>query len=198
MNYSSSAASQSISFGQSAALRKLSAVVLGSVFVALCAHVAVPLYFTPVPLTLQTFAVLLIGLAFGPAAGLTTLALYLFEGLAGLPVFSPHGPGGILQIMGPTGGYLLSYPLAAALAGWLFRRPGRNGFVTAVIAAAAGNVLILAAGATWLGALTHLTARTTFSLAVLPFLPGDLLKTLAAAGAGAGIWRWRQLKYRAL
>jgi biotin transport system substrate-specific component len=192
MSYSSSAVTQDISFGQTAVLRKLGAVVLGSVFVAACAHVTVPLYFTPVPISLSTFAVLLVGLAYGPAAALATLALYLFEGIAGLPVFSPHGPGGILQIMGPTGGYLLSYPPAAALTGWLFRRARRQNFFAAAFSATIGSIVILASGFSWLSVVTHQTAHVAFTLAVLPFLPGDLLKLLAAAGAGTGIWRWRQ------
>ncbi|MBT9332721.1 biotin transporter BioY [Paracidobacterium acidisoli] len=198
MNFaSSSATSQGLSLRQNIALRKLAAVLLGSAFVGVCAHIAVPIPISPVPLTLQTFAVLLIGLAFGPPAALTTLALYLFEGLAGLPVFSPHGPGGVLQIMGPTGGYLLSYPPAAALTGWLFRATRRHGMIAASLSAAAGSLFTLAAGATWLAMLTHLHARAAFSIGVLPFLPGDLLKTLAAGAAGAGIWRFRQRRYRA-
>src|SRR3954447_5509375 len=96
-------------------------VVAASFFVALCARVSVPLPFTPVPLTLQNFAVLLVGLVLGPVAGFSAMALYLAEGAAGLPVFNPHGAGGVLQLFGPTGGYLLSYPFAAAAAGWVAR-----------------------------------------------------------------------------
>ena len=91
--------------------------LVGSVFVALCAHVAVPLPFTPVPFTLQPFAVLLVGMVLGPAVGFATLVAYLIEGILGLPVFTPVGVPGIARLFGPTGGYLLAYPLAAALAG---------------------------------------------------------------------------------
>src|SRR6202453_2744538 len=91
------------------------AVVSATALVAICAHIAVPLGFTPIPVTMQTFAVLLLGLLFGPGPAFACLALYLLEGAVGLPVFSPHGPGGIAQMLGPTGGYLLSYPFAAAL-----------------------------------------------------------------------------------
>ena len=83
---------------------RIAGAIAGSLLVAICAHVSVPLLFTPVPLTLQTFAVLLLGLTLGPATAFAALALYLVQGAAGLPVFSPHGPGGILQLMGPTGG----------------------------------------------------------------------------------------------
>src|SRR5271170_4946119 len=97
------------------------AIVIGaSLFVALCARVAVPLPFTPVPLTLQNFGVLLVGLALGPRRAFAALVLYIAEGLAGMPVFSPTGPGGIAQLLGPTGGFLLAYPFVAGIAGWIF------------------------------------------------------------------------------
>src|SRR6266849_10813137 len=99
---------------------KQAAVLVGaSLFVALCARVTVPLPFTPVPLTLQNFGVLLVGLTLGSRCGFAALALYLVEGAVGMPVFNPAGPGGIAQLLGATGGYLLAYPLLAALAGWI-------------------------------------------------------------------------------
>ncbi len=130
------------------------AVVLATALVAICAHIAMPLGFTPIPVTMQTFAVLLLGLLFSPGAAFACLALYLMEGAVGLPVFSPHGPGGMAQLLGPTGGYLLSYPFAAALASVLYRR-GRRSFLAALAASGLGSIVILAAGATWLGLLTH-------------------------------------------
>src|ERR1700751_5454789 len=99
--------------------RQIALPVAASLFVALCARVTVPLPFTPVPLTLQNFGVLLVGLMLGSRRGFAALALYLAEGAAGLPVFSPTGPGGIAQLLGPTGGFLLAYPIVAALAGWI-------------------------------------------------------------------------------
>ena len=119
-------------------------VVAATALVAICAHIAVPLGFTPVPVTMQTFAVLLLGMLFTPGAAFACLALYLAEGAVGLPVFSPHGPGGIAQLFGPTGGYLLSYPFAAALTSLLYHR-GRRSFLTALTAAGLGSVVILAA-----------------------------------------------------
>ena len=130
------------------------AVVLATALVAICAHIAMPLGFTPIPVTMQTFAVLLLGLLFSPGAAFACLALYLVEGALGLPVFSPHGPGGMAQLLGPSGGYLLSYPLAAALASLLYRR-GQRRLLAAFAAAGLASILILAAGATWLGLLSH-------------------------------------------
>src|SRR5580704_7146770 len=93
------------------------AILIGaSLFVALCARIVLPLPFTPVPLTLQNFGVLLVGLMLGSRRGFAALVLYLAEGLMGLPVFSPTGPGGLAQLLGPTGGFLLAYPFVAAIA----------------------------------------------------------------------------------
>src|SRR5882724_12786749 len=97
-------------------------VISASLFVALCARVTLPLPFTPVPLTLQNFGVLMVGLALGSRRGFAALALYLLEGAAGMPVFSPFGPGGMLRIIGPTGGYLIAYPFVAGLTGYIFER----------------------------------------------------------------------------
>src|SRR5260370_5435481 len=100
----------------SPALWNVALVASASLFVALCARITVPLPFTPIPLTLQNFAVLLVGLTLGPRRGFAALALYLAEGAAGMPVFNPLGLGGIAQLLGPTGGFLLAYPLVAAVA----------------------------------------------------------------------------------
>jgi biotin transport system substrate-specific component len=155
-------------------------IVLATVVVALCAHISVPLGFTPVPVTMQTFAVLLLGLLFTPGAAFACLTLYLMEGALGLPVFSPHGPGGMAQLLGATGGYLLSYPFAAALASLLYRRGGRR-FLSALGGAAIASIVILACGSTWLGLLTHMRPGLVFAESVAPFLPGDAVKVVAAA-----------------
>lgn len=167
------------------------AVVLGSLLVAVCAHLSIPLWFTPVPLTLQTFAVLLLGLLLSPGAAAAALVLYLIEGAAGMPVFSPHGPGGMLQLLGPTGGYLLSYPFAASFTSWLRRRIG-NGWGSSLVAAGMGSTAILLCGAAWLAVLTHRPVGTILTLSVLPFLAGDVLKVVAAAGSAAGLRRFRR------
>jgi biotin transport system substrate-specific component len=173
-------------------LRTAGIVLAGSALVAVCAHVALPLYFTPVPLTLQTFAVLLLGLLLSPRLASASLAAYLVEGALGLPVFAP-GPviPGLAHLLGPTGGYLLACPAAAALASFLWRRTGR-GYSAALLSAAAGNLTILAGGALWLVILTHTPAQSAFSLVVLPFLPGDALKIAAAAAVAVGFTRLRR------
>ncbi|MGC2398183.1 MAG: biotin transporter BioY [Acidobacteriaceae bacterium] len=155
-------------------------VVASTVLVAICAHISVPLGFTPVPVTMQTFAVLLLGLLFAPGAAFACLSLYLMEGAFGLPVFSPHGPGGVAQLLGPTGGYLLSYPFAAALASALYRRWGRS-FWSGLGGASLASLVILGAGSIWLATLTHAKLSAVVAQSALPFLPGDALKLLAAA-----------------
>lgn len=174
-----------------AGVRWTASIVAGSALVAVCAHVSVPLFFTPVPMTLQPFAVLLLGLLLEPTAAFAALALYLVEGAAGLPVFTPQGPGGMLQLMGPTGGYLMSYPFVAALVSFLHRKLPGHRFASGLVAAAAGDVLILASGATWMAAMTHQHFSTLLSLSVVPFLPGDALKVCAAAAIAAG---WLQVR----
>ena len=185
----------------SAGLRFGGIVLAGSALVAVCAHLALPLYFTPVPLSMAPFAVLVLGLLLSPRLAVSTLAAYLMEGAMGLPVFSPSPAiPGYAHLIGPTGGYLLSYPLAAALIAWLFRRSRReiglkivSGFTAAAFSATLGSLVILACGATWLAVLTHASAQSVFSLAVLPFLPGDALKIVAAAALSAG---WTRLRHR--
>jgi len=178
-------------------LRTTGIVLAGSAFVAVCAHVSIPLYFTPVPLSLAPFAVLLLGLLLSPRLAAATLGAYLAEGALGLPVFapSPLASGGLAHLFGPTGGYLLAYPLAAALISflwrWAERRTGR-GFSAALISAGAGNLVLLACGALWLAVLTHASAQSVLTLAVLPFLPGDALKIAAAAALAVGFQRLRR------
>lgn len=168
--------------------------VSATAFVALCAHVSVPLYFTPVPVTLQTMAVILVGLTLGPALGSAALVLYLAEGAIGLPVFSPNGPGGIAQLLGPTAGYLFSYPLAAAAAGGVVRavRLGRSQFPAAILAGLAASFFIFAMGAGWLTHLLHLNANVAWHLGVQPFLPGEILKIAAAASAYTALRKSRR------
>jgi biotin transport system substrate-specific component len=175
-------------------LRTTGIVLAGSALVAVCARVSLPLYFTPVPLSLASFAVLLLGLLLSPRLAAATLGSYLAEGALGLPVFapSPHAPGGLAHLLGPTGGYLVAYPFAAALISFLWRRSAAGGFSAALISAASGNLAILACGALWLAVLTHASAQSVLTLAVIPFLPGDVLKIAAAAGLAAGFERLRR------
>jgi biotin transport system substrate-specific component len=159
-------------------LKRVAAVVAGTLLVAVCAQFAVPLPGTPVPLTFQVAAVLVVGGLLGPRLGAASLALYLMLGAAGLPVFQPLGVPGAARLLGPTGGYLLAYPVAAAIAGLVVadgRQWGRLilGLVLATLAIHAGGVAQLAI----------LTGGFNEAVAVgsMPFLLGDALKIGVAA-----------------
>jgi biotin transport system substrate-specific component len=180
-------------------LRAAGIVLAASVFVAACAHVALPLYFTPVPLTLQPFAVLLIGLLLSPRLAGASLIAYLGEGALGLPVFAPGTASvpGFAHLFGPTAGYLLAYPFAAVIISFVYRRVQR-GFVSALLSAALGNLVILSTGALWLAILTHASARVVLLESVVPFLPGDALKVVAAASLAAVWLRFRHRDSRSL
>lgn len=160
--------------------RQAAIVVGASLFVALCARVTLPLPFTPVPLTLQNFGVLLVGLLLGSRRGFAALALYLAEGASGLPVFNPLGAGGIAQLLGPTGGFLLAYPFVAGLAGWIMER-GQKSFIRAATAGIAGEIVLFAGGLSWLAILTHsLTQAIRFGL--YWFIFAEIIKVMLAAG----------------
>ena len=173
---------------------KVVIVVAATVLIALAAHVSMPLPFSPVPLTLQTFAVLLIGMTLGPAMAFSAMLLYLAEGAAGLPVFSPHGPGGLAQLLGPTAGFLFSYPFAAAVAGWISRdlTRVRSLFLRGTIAGIIASPIFFTMGALWLSAIAHLHTAAAWHLAVAPFLPGEIVKVLAAATFFSSLRRWKQ------
>jgi biotin transport system substrate-specific component len=174
-------------------LRKAAIVLAGSAFVAFCAHIALPLYFTPVPLTMQNFAVLALGLLLPPRLAFDTLLAYLVEGAVGLPVFAPTpvAVGGLAHLLGPTGGYLLVYPLAAVLISVLWRNSSR-GFIAAAISVAVGDLAILACGVVWLSVFTHTALRPVLALGFYPVLPGDALKIAAAAVLAVGVQRLRR------
>ena len=170
--------------------------VAASAFVALCAHASVRIPFTPVPFTLSDFAVVLVGLTLAPATAFTAMMLYLLEGALGLPVFNPGGLGGVAQLLGPTGGFLFAYPLAAFAAGWT-RRKLPASFSANLLAAAAGSMLLMAAGMLMSAgahgvAELHLAPGVTLRLGLLPFLPGQAVKVLAAAGIFTSLRRWRR------
>jgi biotin transport system substrate-specific component len=157
------------------------AIVLGAATVAVAAQAAVPLPGTPVPMTLQPLAVLVVGGLLGARLGAAALVLYLALGALGLPVFTPGGLPGAARLIGPTGGYLLSYPVAAALVGWLVAsgRPTARA-LRLLLAAAAGMVVIHLGGSAQLAILTgNAGAATRYGL--IPFLTGDLLKIGIAA-----------------
>lgn len=180
--------------GRRAALaRNVALAVAGSLLLVLAAKIKVP--FWPVPMTLQTLAVLGLGAAFGSRLGAATVALYIAYGLAGLPVFTNTPPvaAGPLYLVGPTGGFLIGFVLAAAVAGWAAERNASAlRLVTGFVAASA---LILGLGCLWLALGAQMASGATgvgfakaFALGVQPFLLGDALKTALAASLVAASW----------
>jgi biotin transport system substrate-specific component len=172
------------------ALRQTAIVVGASLFVALCAHITIPLVpLTPVPLTVQNLAVLLVGLLLGSRCGFAALMLYLVEGMSGLPVFNPTGPGGIAQLFGVTGGFLLAYPLVAFVAGYVFERSSKT-LVRAAMAATLGEILLFAGGLSWLYAFTHSLAKAAY-FGLYWFVAAEVIKVMIAAGIAS---RWHRTR----
>jgi biotin transport system substrate-specific component len=163
---------------QTQALRRGLAAGIGALIVAISAQIAVPVPFSPVPMTLQPLAVLAVGGLLGAGAGVSALVLYIALGALGLPVFAGGGAG-IVHLVGPTGGYLLAFPVAAGVTGALAgRRP--QSVLRVLLACAAGMVVIHVGGVAQLALLGHdpaLAIRVGF----VPFLTGDLLKVGLAA-----------------
>ena len=155
------------------ALRRTAAVVLGAMLVAAAAQISLPLPGTPVPMTLQPLAVLLVGGLLGAGLGPSALILYLAAGAAGLPVFTPYGAPGVARLLGPTGGYLLAYPVAAFAVGRLAADGRRLGRLA--LAVLAGLLLIHLGGLAQLLILTG-SGALAVRLGTLPFILGDLLK----------------------
>ena len=157
---------------------ELAGIVAGALAVALASQVAVPLPGTPVPMTLQALAVLLAGGLLGARRGAASLVLYLVLGASGLPVFTPYGAPGLARLFGPTGGYLLAYPFAAALVGWVVARfPGWKGLVAGPVL---GMIAVHAGGLAQLVVLTG-SARLAFTAGTVPFVLEDTVKAGLAA-----------------
>jgi biotin transport system substrate-specific component len=168
-------------------VRDAGLVGAGSLLVAALSQVSLPLPFTPVPLTGQTFAVLLVGAALGARRGAASLALYILEGGLGLPVFA-GGAAGPARLLGPTGGYLLGFVAAAWVVGRLAERGLDRRRLTALLAFLAGEIAIYACGLAWLASFVGV--REAVLAGLWPFLPGDVLKALLAALALPGAWAW--------
>jgi biotin transport system substrate-specific component len=172
--------------------QRAGAIVFVTVLTAIAAQVSIPLPFTPVPFTFQPMIVLLGGAALGARLGMTSQFLYLALGVAGLPVFAASAtlPPGVARLLGPTGGYLMSYPFAAFVAGWLAEGGFDRRYVTSVIAMAAGLAVIFAGGVLWLAFVVQPSQGFAGALAAgfIPFVLPDLLKLLAAAGVMPGLW----------
>jgi biotin transport system substrate-specific component len=174
------------------------AIVIGaSLFVALCARISVPLPFTPVPLTLQNFGVLLVGLALGPRRAFAALFLYLAEGLMGMRVFSPTGPGGVAQLLGPTGGFLMAYPFVAGIAGWVFegKSPSKKekSFARAILACVLAEIYLFAGGLSWLAILTHSFAQA-IRFGLYWFVFAEVIKIMSAAALASGWQRFHKVQ----
>ena len=173
---------------------RVAAVFLIAVATAAGAQMSVPLGITPVPLVMQDMVVLLGGAALGSRLGMAAQLVYLAAGIAGLPVFaaSPVLPQGPLRLLGPTGGYLISYPFAAFLTGYLAERGFDRRYSTSVLAMAAGLVVIFAFGVSWL-ALFARPAALGFDAALragfYPFLLGDVFKIFLGAAVLPGVWK---------
>ena len=169
------------------------AIVIGaSLFVALCARITLPLPFTPVPLTLQNFGVLLVGLALGPRRAFAALVLYLAEGLMGMPVFNPTGPGGLAQLLGATGGFLLAYPFVAGIAGWVFDSRKKT-FARAATACVLAEIFLFICGLSWLAVLTHSVALA-IRFGLYWFIFAEVIKIMSAAALAGGWQRFHKVQ----
>lgn len=171
---------------QSALWRDALLILGGSVLIGLAARVVIPLPFSPVPITGQTFAVLLVGALLGSRRGAMSLLAYLMEGTLGIPVFAEGGYG-LPHLLGPTGGYLIGFPLAAWVVGWLCERGWDRRLHTAALAMLVGNGVIYLCGVPW---LAHFVGGgRALELGLLPFVPGDLIKLALAASALPFGWK---------
>ncbi len=171
-----------------AALRAVILAACGTLLLTLSAKINVPFY--PVPMTMQTFAVLVIAMSFGKRLGLATVLIYLAEGAAGLPVFAgtPEKGIGLAYMMGPTAGYLLGFVLATSLVAYLAEKGWDRNALTAMIAMTFGTVLIFAPGILWLGVL-YGWDKPILAWGLTPFVPGALFKIALAAALMPLAWK---------
>ena len=169
--------------------RSLVFLLSGSLLLTLSAKFQIPFY--PVPMTLQTLVVLLIGVAFGWRLGFATVIFYLAQGAVGLPVFAgtPEKGLGLAYLMGPTGGYLVGFALAAAITGWMAELGFDRSLVGTAVAMLCGNAVIYTCGLTWLGQFIGYSEKV-LTLGLMPFILGDLVKIALATVSLPLIWRW--------
>jgi len=176
------------------------AVLFATVLTAIAAQISIPLPFTPVPFTFQPMIVLVAAAALGARLGMTSQILYLALGIAGVPVFalSPTLPQGAARLLGPTGGYLMAYPFAAFVAGWLAERGFDRRYVTAFVAMACGLAVVFAGGISWLALFAQPAAGFAGAIRVglTPFIAADLAKLLVAAGVMPSLWWLRTRRDR--
>ena len=175
------------------AAEQIGAVLFVTVLTAIAAQISVPLPFTPVPFTFQPMVVLVGAAALGSRLGMASQILYLALGIAGLPVFaaSPLLPQGAARLIGPTGGYLMSYPFAAFVAGSLAERGFDRRYLTAVLAMVCGLAVVFAGGLLWLTIASRPAGGFSAVLAAgfLPFIVPDVFKLLVAAAVMPGLWK---------
>ena len=167
-------------------------IASANLLMVLCAWLAVPLPWTPVPITGQTFGVMLVAVLLGSRRGAFVLGLYLLEGLAGLPVFQPFGLPGAARLAGPTAGYLLAYPAAAFVTGWLVERGAGKSIFRLARALLAGEIVIFAGGCAWLAAGLGLGWTRAIAAGATPFLAGELIKMTLVVAAARGVERARR------
>lgn len=174
--------------GEKTILRNVVLAIVGSLALWVSAKIQVPFY--PVPMTMQTFMVLVIGMAFGWRLGAVTVLLYLAEGALGLPVFAgtPEKGIGIAYLVGPTGGYLLGFVVSAATVGWLARKGWDRNVLTTLAAMVIGTAIIFAFGVTWLGSVIG-WEKPVLQFGLYPFLPGAAFKIVLAAAVLPLVWK---------
>ncbi len=171
----------------SVGVRNITLVLLGSWLVALFAHIEIPLPFSPVPITGQTFAVLLVGALLGSKRGASAMLAYIAQGAAGLPFFA-GGASGFSILTGATAGYLVGFIVAAYVIGLFAERGMERSFKTSIFPFLVGTVIIYAFGVTWLSAIVGGFGKA-IELGLLPFIVGDVLKMLAAGVALPSAWK---------
>jgi biotin transport system substrate-specific component len=172
---------------------RVASVLLLAAMTAAAAQISIPLPFTPVPFTLQPMVVLLGGAVLGARLGMAAQVVYLLAGIAGLPVFAASAvlPQGALRLLGPTGGYLMSYPFAAFLTGLLAERGFDRRYLTSALAMGAGLIVVFACGVLWLAFFAGPAAGLDVALRTgfYPFIPADIFKVLVAAAVMPAVWR---------
>jgi biotin transport system substrate-specific component len=172
-------------------------IAAANILLVLCAHISFPLPWTPVPVTGQTFGVLLVAVLLGSRRGAIALGLYLLEGIAGLPVFQPLGLPGPARFLGPTAGYLIAYPFAAFVTGWIIERGAstnrlhfaslRESGARLIGALVSGEAIIFLGGCAWLALFTGSGWANSFRIGALPFLPGEVIKMALIVAAVGGL-----------
>ncbi|MGE5113739.1 MAG: biotin transporter BioY [Acidobacteriaceae bacterium] len=172
-------ANTAVSDRRFALLRTMGLVIGASLFIAVCARLSLPLPFTPVPLSLANFGVLAVGLVLGSRRGFAACIAYLMMGAAGLPVLSPFGSGGFLHLFGPTGGYLLAYPVVAYIAGM---GTESSGFGRKLVSSIAAELFLFACGVSWLMVLAHVPFAKAAAFGLYPFVFFEGMKVMGAAG----------------